>query len=321
MTKMRGFINASRRPDVLGVHSLDHFTFAVPDLQVAEGFYKAFGLDVRESGNRLDLHTFGHRHRWLSIQEGDRKAMSYLSFGAFSDDIERFRDRLDAMGIKRLAPPPGIDSNGLWFHDCNGLIVEIKVAEKTSPNARPEHAMPGPAHGAQAAHFRGDAPQVRPIRLAHVLMFVRDIPESVAFYSRVLGLRLSDEAGGVIAFMHAVHGSDHHIIAFAKSTAPGLHHCSWDVGNVNEVGQGAMQMADKGYVEGWGLGRFVLGSNYFHYVRDPWGSFSEYVSDIDYIPANMDYEGQSHPVEKASYLWGPAMPKDFTFNYEAATGG
>ena len=40
------------------------------------------------------------------------------------------------------------------------------------------------------------------------------------------------------------------MIAFAKSEAPGLHHCSWDVASANEVGLGAMQMADRGFVAG-----------------------------------------------------------------------
>lgn len=80
--------------------------------------------------------------------------------------------------------------------------------------------------------------------------------------------------------MHGIHGSDHHLIAFSRSSAPGLHHCSWDVSDINQIGMGAMQMADKGYSRGWGLGRHVLGSNYFHYVRDPWGSYSEYSADI-----------------------------------------
>ena len=61
------------------------------------------------------------------------------------------------------------------------------------------------------------------------------------------------------------------MIAFVKSEGPGLHHCSWDVGSINDIGVGATHMADKGFTYGWGLGRHVLGSNYFHYIRDPWG--------------------------------------------------
>src|SRR5262249_18470043 len=79
-----------------------------------------------------------------------------------------------------------------------------------------------------------------------------------------------------------IHGSDHHLLALVKSSAPGFHHCSWDVSSVNDIGLGAMRMHDKGWTKGWGLGRHVLGSNYFHYVRDPWGSFAEYSCNIDY---------------------------------------
>ena len=91
--------------------------------------------------------------------------------------------------------------------------------------------------------------------------------------------------------MHGIHGSDHHMIAFVKSDGPGLHHLSWDVGSINDIGVGASHMAEKGFAYGWGLGRHVLGSNYFHYVRDPWGSYAEYSCDIDYIPVDTGLAG------------------------------
>ena len=79
-----------------------------------------------------------------------------------------------------------------------------------------------------------------------------------------------------------------------------------------------MQMATQGYVAGWGLGRHVLGSNYFHYVRDPWGSYCEYSCDMDYIPANFPWTAADHEAQDAFYVWGPAPPEDWTFNHEAA---
>ncbi|TIV87467.1 MAG: metapyrocatechase, partial [Mesorhizobium sp.] len=94
-------------------------------------------------------------------------------------------------------------------------------------------------------------------------------------------------------------------------------HTSWDVPLIDNVGQGAMQMADKGFSRGWGLGRHVLGSNFFHYIRDPWGSYAEYSCDIDYIPAEMDWESKDHDPEDSFYIWGPTPPDDFARNYEA----
>ncbi len=320
MTQIGHYIPPSRRPDALGAHSMDSFYMAVPDLKEAQRFYTKFGLDVREEQGGLGLYTFDHPHRWGLLGEGTKKALGHLSFGMFEDDAPRFRARLEQAGVRLVDPPPGLESNGIWFRDCNGLLVELRVAEKSSPNAKSsvEHLVAGP--GQRGAPIRGTTPSVRPRRLAHILIFVRDVAESINFYSKVLGLRLSDESGGVIAFMHGVHGSDHHMVAFAKSEAPGLHHCSWDVAAIQDIGIGAMTMADSGYSKGWGLGRHVLGSNYFHYVRDPWGSYSEYSSDIDYIPVDLDWQGSSHPVENSFYLWGPEPPKEFAFNHEAAIG-
>jgi hypothetical protein len=61
----------------------------------------------------------------------------------------------------------------------------------------------------------------------------------------------------------------------------------------------------------------VLGSNYFHYVQDPWGSFAEYSCDIDYIAAAQPWEAKHHQPEDSFYLWGPEPPADFTTNLEA----
>ena len=317
MTQIGHYIAASRRPDALGVHSLDHFAIAVPDLEQARRYYEAFGLDVREQGERLHLYTHGHPHRWGVLTEGPRKALQHVSFGIFSDDVKRFEEHLRRCDVERMDPPPGLESNGFWFRDPDGALIELKVAEKSSPNAKSSVGLGSVAADQRGALMRGQTAGVRPRRMAHVLLFSRDVPRTLAFYTRVLGLRLSDEAGGVIAFLHGVHGSDHHMVAFAKSDGPGFHHCSWDVGSINEIGEGGAQMADKGFTAGWGLGRHVLGSNYFHYVRDPWGSYCEYSCDIDYVSSDVEWNGGSHGVENSLYLWGPEPPADFAFNYEA----
>ena len=82
MTAVQGFIPPSRRPGELGIHSVDHFHFVVPDLAVAKNFYGEFGLDVGERSDIVTLKTFGHPHMWGSIGEGPRKKYGYVSFGA-----------------------------------------------------------------------------------------------------------------------------------------------------------------------------------------------------------------------------------------------
>jgi catechol 2,3-dioxygenase-like lactoylglutathione lyase family enzyme len=318
MTQIRGLAAVSRRPGELGVHSLNGFGIETPDLALADRFYRSFGLNIGERGDALDLYTEGYANPWVTLIGGKRRRLAHLSFGAFEEDLPAFKLRLERMGIALLDPPSGSASGGLWFRGHDGNLLEIRAAEKTSPNFKVQALFPATPGGAAAAPKRSQAAFVKPKRLAHILLFTSNVDKAVAFYSNVLGLRLSDRSGDEIAFMHGVHGSDHHLIAFVRSTGPGLHHMSWDVPAFNDVGLGAMQMADRGFSSGWGVGRHVLGSNYFHYVRDPWGSYAEYSCDIDYIPADVEWEAGDHDAEDAFYIWGPTPPPDFGVNHELA---
>ena len=306
------------RAAALGVHSLDHFALTVPDLDVARDFYSAFGLEVRHHRNVLGLYTdTSHRQQWAMLLEGPVKRLHHLSFGVFDDDLPRFKQHLQKHHVRLLDPPPGIESPGLWFKDPDGTLIELRAAPKTSPDQKPPAEFISSPGGKPGAPKRSAAPRVKPLRLGHCLTFTRDVTAALAFYGDVLGLRLSDRSGSDIAFMHGIHGSAHHLIAFARSHAPGLHHCCWDVRSLNDIGLGATHMANHGYRDGWGLGRHVLGSNYFHYIRDPWGSHCEYSCDMDYIPVNSEWQAGDHDAEDAFYVWGPQPPRDWTHNHEA----
>jgi catechol 2,3-dioxygenase-like lactoylglutathione lyase family enzyme len=305
-----------RRADCLGVHSLDSFCLEVPDLAVAQAFYREFGLDVESTGTQLFLRTKGQSQVWGRIVKGDRKRLHHLSFGAYADDLPRFRQRLEQRDIALLPPPSGFDAGGIWFRGTDGVLLEIHAAEKSSPAEKSLFVLDPPVSEWRGTVSRSAAPRVFPRRLAHVALFSADVGAAITFYSDVLGLRLSDRSADIVAFLHGPHGSEHHMIAFVKSGGPGFHHCSWDVGSVQEVGLGASHMEALGYDRGWGLGRHVLGSNYFFYVRDPWGSYCEYSAGMDFIPAQMEWQASDQPVEDSMFLWGPNPSGEFIQNHE-----
>jgi catechol 2,3-dioxygenase-like lactoylglutathione lyase family enzyme len=316
MTAIGGHVAATRKPGVLGIHSVGEFVLRVPDLEPAQDFYGAFGLDVWEEGDGLSLRTRDDGYRWGRVTEGPRKTMSHITLHCFEEDLPRFRKHLEEQRVPLTDAPSGFESNGLWFRDMDGMPVEITVGPKTTPDEKTAPDVPPTPAGIRNAPYRSLAERRAPRRLSHILRFTPDVIAATAFYSRVLGLRLSDRTGDIIAFLHGVHGSDHHLVAFVKSPGPGLHHLSWDVPSIEAIGLGAIAMAGKGFSEGWGFGRHVLGSNYFHYVRDPWGSYSEFSCDIDHVPASMDWEGMDHKPEDGFYLWGPEPPPEFVVNHE-----
>src|SRR5258708_33822319 len=59
------------------------------------------------------------------------------------------------------------------------------------------------------------------------------------------------------------------------------------------------------------------GSN-FHYVRDPWGSYSEYSCDTDFIPLDIEWDAGNHAPAHSFYLWGPGVPPVFAPNFESS---
>jgi catechol 2,3-dioxygenase len=228
--------------------------------------------------------------------------------------LAELRRRIETAGGRLVDPPNDASGDGIWFRDPCGVLIQVAVRDKVSPASKSETVYRSSPAMTRGAMYRDEVQTVRPRRMSHALIFMPDVLGAIDFYGRALGVRLSDHSGDGIAFMHGIHGSDHHMIAFAKSSRIGYHHSSWDVASVEEVGLGAMQMSEAGFRHGWGLGRHVLGSNYFHYIQDPWGSFAEYSADIDYIPARQIWDAKDHDAANSFYLWGPAVPSDFVVN-------
>lgn len=301
-----------------GIHSVDHFALEVPSLDEAEKFFATFGLRVtRKKGpEHLELRASESDHVWGRVFSGQSKRMAYLSLNCYPNELDDLVAQLKANGAQGATGAGYANSEGYWFRDNDGNLLQVKAGPKLTPNEPEKQKTTYRRAGERGVLGRSQTSAVHPKRLSHLLMFTGDIHKSIAFYRDALGLRLSDQSSGIVAFMHGRHGSDHHLVAFAQSHGKGWHHSSWDMANLDEVGRGAEQMRSAGYTECWGTGRHVLGSNYFHYVRDPWGSFAEYSADIDFIPAGNVWPAGDYPPEDSLYLWGPDVPPYFIENSE-----
>lgn len=305
-----------------GVHSIEEFGLQVPDLDEACAFYDALGLTVRREGDRIGLYAEGSDHRWTVITQSPAKRLSHLAFGAFPGDFEAIAARVRARGIDAITPPRGGSPGGLWVRDPAGVAVQIRIAPKATPDRKPTPPSSSAPAGRRGAPATAERPPIRPQRFSHIACFTPDVPASVAFYTEVLGLAVADHVGDVVAFLRAIHGSDHHVLALAQAAGPGMHHCSWDVGNFDNVGLGGRQMEDRGYpyARNWGPGRHVIGSNYFYYVRDPWGSYAELTADMDFVEPGAAWTDRAYGMEDALYLWGPPPPANFLSNREIERG-
>lgn len=317
MAVLHGIQSGKRRNDVLAVHSIDTVVFTVPDIEEAVKFYTAFGMEVKRDGNAVSLFTVGHSHCWMRVIENKQpKALQFLTFGIYAEDEAAFKQKIEQMGLG-CEPHPLATRPGLWLKGPDGHPFQLVVSDKVSPSQKtPVTPARGLARQSAAAPARSQIGKVHPRWMSHVLLFTPGVSGLVDFSEAVLGLRLSDRSGDLVAFMHTPHGSDHHLLACVHSEGPGLHHTSWDLGSLDEVGEASEQMRNAGYADGWGVGRHVLGSNYFYYVRDPWGSFAEYSADIDFISSEHSWTAGDYAPEDSFYLWGPSVPEWFVSNTE-----
>ena len=60
--------------------------------------------------------------------------------------------------IARIDPPPGVESNGLWFLNPDGVPIEIKAAPKTSPDEKSAFSQPSVGPG-----IRSQDPQIEAV--------------------------------------------------------------------------------------------------------------------------------------------------------------
>lgn len=300
---------------MLRVKGLLHYGLQVPSLDKGQTFYSAFGLETAEQGNAVVVRCDGRDQDQTVLLEGPVKRLHHVAFAVDPGSLPEWQRHLEGLGAKLVDGPADLPG-GLWLRDHEGNLLNLRDDEigawrafgTTDAN---EVNFGDRVRRVDQARWLTADERPRPRRLGHMLIFSTNLDASQEFYARTLGLRLSDRIRGMATFMNSGPG-DHHVFGFVPGTHPGLHHSSWEVADIDQMAMGVQTMAAAGHATGWGLGRHTLGSNFFHYIKDPWGSWIEYSSDMDCITENW----QAGEWDCPPAVWGPEMPADFIVNQE-----
>lgn len=290
----------------MALHRLTHVTLATPDAAAAAAFYTEFGLVPTGEGT----FATGDGGEQLRLTEDAHRRVVELGLGvADAGD-------LDALGERLRAIDAAADRDGdtLRSHDpITGLEVVVTVAPRIESAPRAAGAVNAPGattrHTERAEPVDREAP-VRPRKLGHVVIGSPDHATTQRLFTEGLGFATSDEIPGVAAFLRC--STDHHNVLVQDAPVTYVHHTSWQVDDVDEIGRGARTLLDGDpdrHV--WGLGRHYLGSNYFWYLRDPGGTFAEYYADLDVIDDPDAWEPRALTDARALYAWGPPPPIEF----------
>jgi len=291
----------------MSLHNLNSLTVGVPDVEAARGYYEDFGLTGEDDG-WLSTADGG---RQLRLVPAPRRQLLEMEIGVDDpDDIGRIVGRLRRIdvavsrrsgdSVTAIEPVTGVQVTATVTH---------RLVQQTSPEAaynrpglirRPDARAPGILREGT----------VRPRKLGHVVIGSTDQATSQRFFIDGFGLRVSDQVRDVAAFMRC--STDHHNVLVQRAPVSFLHHTAWQVEDIDDIGRGAMAMLE-GHPErhAWGLGRHFIGSNFFWYLRDPAGTFSEYYSDLDCIIDDALWSPRVWEDDKALYSWGPPPPPSF----------
>ena len=290
----------------MALHRLTHIVMGVPNVEQTAGYYTEFGL-VPGADSTFATADGGEQ---LRIVPSARRRLVQLGVGADdTDDLDRIAASLAALDIPVAREPGSLRA----VDPGTEVTVQVSVAPRLhqDPTPPPPYNSPGIAArtGQRAPGILRSAP-VRPRKLGHVVFGSTDQELSQKFFTSGLGFKVSDTVPGLAAFLRC--STDHHNVLVQQAPVAFLHHTSWQVDDVDEVGRGATSMlaADPGR-HVWGLGRHHVGSNFFWYLRDPAGNFSEYYSDLDCIVDDALWKPGVWEGPRGLYSWGPPPPPSF----------
>jgi catechol 2,3-dioxygenase-like lactoylglutathione lyase family enzyme len=312
------------------IKSLHCLSLYVPNLEVGKDFYSCMGLIPHPEKQSYVFRCEGKNQDQLRLIQGKKKEIAWVTWSTNLEGLNRIKDNLRTHQIKPHDPKHESQfctssPNDIWLRDPDGTLLQIIVAN-TAEQIRTAVKLNHPGDVFKRVGIRG-APnrQVdsRPRKLGHILKFTPDVNRLVDFYTTILGMKLSDRIGEKeLAFLRCSGDSDHHTLALALSDAVGLHHSSWEMGNLDQMQLCAQRLIDAGYQDCWGVGRHIYGSNYFHYIRDPWGGLCELFWDIDFIGEHSEWtvevaDAHGSSLHESLFQWATSLPPDdFLCNFE-----
>ena len=158
------------------------------------------------------------------------------------------------------------------------------------------------------------------IRLGHFVLHVTNHDESVKWLFDRFNFLPSDyfvppgeEDPIVGTFIRLNLGEqlvDHHFLLVLQSVGVGVHHCSFEVADLDAVMSSHEFLLKKGYQLDVGVGRHMLGSQIYDYWKDPFGFRVEHYTDGDTV--NSDFKpSKFNGTACDTTQWGMEPPIEF----------
>jgi catechol 2,3-dioxygenase-like lactoylglutathione lyase family enzyme len=188
----------------------------------------------------------------------------------------------------------------VWVADPDGRSIQLvpQVVPAAETDRWPQHARPS-----STVHIGG------PRRLGHVNCLTGDLGANVAFYTEVLGMKVSDWLGDAGVWFHI--DSEHHVMALVDTGEAHFHHLAFDVVDIGKMRDLLDHLARHGRWVSWGPTRHGIAGNIATYVRiteEP--CHVELYCDMERLAD--DHVPRVYPDDRySSNTWGPLPPRSY----------
>ena len=262
---------------MMGVLRLSHVAIRTPDIELATAYYsEVLGLiETARESERVYMKCWDeHQHHSVILEYAPTYGLNRLGFKVQDrSDLDHLAGRVEAAGVPvewfgpgQLGPGSG---DTVRFQAPSGHITELVWGMAQVGNLLPLTNPPPEPLGLIGIH---------PPRLDHIFLMCEDVDGITAFYTDVLGFRLTeqilaDDGYQLVTFLERTHTP--HDIAFITGPNGAFHHVAFWLDDWNEVRRAADICSYHGIPIEAGPTRHGATRGYGLYFFDPAGNRNE----------------------------------------------
>jgi catechol 2,3-dioxygenase len=278
------------------IKRMGHVAMSVPDLEASVSWATTvMGMRETERADGVVYLSHADCHHSLQYRQADSAGLDHVALEAHDDAalaalVAELKDR-DVAILSETPQEPGV-ARAVRFPTPDGHVIEVFTGM----------ASDGVLHTGRG---------IQPRKFGHPMLTCQETSATVAFFTEVLGFRISDDVGeGTLVFMRC--NVDHHGIGVGRGPRAGLNHYAWGVENLATLGALGDVLSRNGSRFIWGPGRHGAGQNLFTYHFDPAGCIVEYYADLYQVWDERTYEPGHWSLEEGRFenLWGPGAPRE-----------